>query len=414
MRKLNKNDILEKFEKKHNKNYDYSKFEYYNYHTKSIIICKIHGEFLQTPAKHISGQGCRTCNNKYSIDIIKEKLFQIHKNNYEFIFHENDIDTSSFIKMKCSHGIKNIKVRNLLQGNGCIHCKGKKYTENDLRNKLLKIHPDLIYSDGFIEGRNLKVICREHGNFNIKKDRHLSGQSCPKCSKRKKYDNEFFLQSIDKKFFGKYYYDKCHFTSFKEKVIITCKKHGDFETYPSYLLNGNGCSLCRNENNSYSEEEFLKKCIEKHPEIDHSLLEYKGSNSSIKLICNKHGIFEQKAGYYLNYSKGCKYCNETKGEKKIRIFLEKNNIKYEQQHKNYGFIFDFFIPSYNTYIEFNGKQHYSPIKFFGGIDSYNKQIKKDSLKDDILKNMNIKLIKIGYWQINKVDTILKKELINED
>jgi len=414
MRKLEINNVLKKFKEIHNITYDYSKFIYYGYKEKSIIICNIHGEFLQSPAKHLAGQGCKICNSRYSIEEIKSKLYEIHQNKYEFIFNDLIVDTSSKIKIKCSHGIKEMKIRYLLQGQGCIYCKGKKWKESDLRIKLSKIHSDLIYNDGFMIGKYLNVICKEHGNFNIKKDRHLSGQGCPKCSKRKKYDNNFFIDSITKNFKELYSYDNCFFKSFSEKVIITCKKHGDFESYPSYLLNGNGCSLCRNENNSYSQEEFLEKCIEKHPEIDHSILNYKGTNSKIKLICKKHGIFEQKAGYYLNYSKGCKYCNETKGEKQIRMYLENKKLEYKQQYKNYGFIFDFFIPSHNTYIEFNGRQHYEPIEFFGGSVSYNKQLLKDKLKDEILKDKNIKLIKIGYWQMSKIDTILKKELIDEN
>ncbi len=414
MKKLNKDQILEKFFSVHNNRYDYSKFEYVSYHIKSIIICDEHGEFLQSPSKHILGQGCKICNNKFSIDEITDKLYKIHGDKYEFIFGYDVIDTRSKIKIKCNHGIKEIQIRSLLQGQGCIYCKGKKWSEFDLKTHLIKINSNLIYEDGFMNGKYLNIICKEHGNFNIKKDRHLSGQGCPKCSKRKKYDQDFFINSVIKKFNNIYTYDKCFFNSFKEKVIITCKKHGDFETYPNYLLNGNGCKLCRNENNSHSKEYFLKMCLERHPEIDHSILEYTGVNNNIKLICKKHGIFEQKAGYYLNYSKGCKYCNETKGEKKIRIYLENNKLKYKQQHKNYGFIFDFYIPDYNTYIEFNGRQHYEPIEFFGGIESYNKQSSKDILKDQILEKYNIKLIKIGYWQINKVDDILKKELVNEN
>lgn len=413
MKKLNKCQVLEKFINSHNNKYDYSKFEYVGYHIKSIIICNLHGEFLQSPSKHILGQGCKICNNKYSIDNIKDKLYKIHKDKYEFIFSDV-IDTRSKIKIKCRHGIKELQIRSLLQGQGCIYCKGKKWSELDLKKHLTKIHNKLIYEDGFMCGEYLNIICKEHGNFNIKKDRHLRGQGCPKCSKRKKYDQKFFIDSIIKKFNNTYLYDKCIFKSFKEKVIITCRKHGDFKTYPSYLLNGNGCKLCRNENNSYSKEYFLQKCLERHPEIDHSILEYNGVNNNIKLICKKHGIFEQNAGYYLNYSKGCKYCNETKGEKKIRIYLENNNIKYKQQYKNYGFIFDFYIEDYNTYIEFNGRQHYEPIEFFGGVESFDKQLSKDILKDKILEKDNIKLIKIGYWQINKVDDILKKELINEN
>ena len=52
----------------HGNKYDYSKVEYTNCDTNVCIICPKHGEFWQTPYKHLSGNGCPTCNNGYSKD----------------------------------------------------------------------------------------------------------------------------------------------------------------------------------------------------------------------------------------------------------------------------------------------------------------------------------------------------------
>ena len=48
--------------KVHGNKYDYSKVEYVNARTKVCIICPEHGEFCQTPHKHLSGSGCPKCN----------------------------------------------------------------------------------------------------------------------------------------------------------------------------------------------------------------------------------------------------------------------------------------------------------------------------------------------------------------
>ena len=45
----------------HNNFYDYSKFIYINSTTNGIIICPKHGEFPQTSAMHLSGNGCKKC-----------------------------------------------------------------------------------------------------------------------------------------------------------------------------------------------------------------------------------------------------------------------------------------------------------------------------------------------------------------
>lgn len=45
----------------HGDKYTYEFVEYVNNCTKVYITCKQHGEFLQTPANHISGKGCPKC-----------------------------------------------------------------------------------------------------------------------------------------------------------------------------------------------------------------------------------------------------------------------------------------------------------------------------------------------------------------
>ncbi len=66
------NDITRKFKEIHKDKYDYSKIIYTNIDARVIIICKINGEFLQSPYYHVKGQGCPTCNHGWS----KEKIIQ--------------------------------------------------------------------------------------------------------------------------------------------------------------------------------------------------------------------------------------------------------------------------------------------------------------------------------------------------
>ena len=48
----------------HNDYYDYSKSDYKSAKEPIIIICLIHGEFEQTPNRHLDGGGCRKCSNE--------------------------------------------------------------------------------------------------------------------------------------------------------------------------------------------------------------------------------------------------------------------------------------------------------------------------------------------------------------
>ena len=76
---------------KHNNLYDYSKTCYKTSQDKVIIICKIHGEFLQRASHHLGGHGCNKCGtNKSHISKTKDsKLFiiesnQIHNEKYDY------------------------------------------------------------------------------------------------------------------------------------------------------------------------------------------------------------------------------------------------------------------------------------------------------------------------------------------
>lgn len=58
---LSHGEVIEEFQSIHGNTYDYSKFEYRGTCVKSTIICKVHGEFEQSPSKHKSGRGCPRC-----------------------------------------------------------------------------------------------------------------------------------------------------------------------------------------------------------------------------------------------------------------------------------------------------------------------------------------------------------------
>ena len=67
MAKLTTEEFIKRAQELHGDRYDYSKVEYVGSKTKVCIICKEHGEFSQSPQKHLSGQGCPVCAiNKFA------------------------------------------------------------------------------------------------------------------------------------------------------------------------------------------------------------------------------------------------------------------------------------------------------------------------------------------------------------
>jgi hypothetical protein len=74
-KKLTNEEFLKKCIDIHGDKYDYSKTEYINTRTNIIIICKIHGEFILSPDKHLGKpkQGCVKCaRDKHKLTYLTE------------------------------------------------------------------------------------------------------------------------------------------------------------------------------------------------------------------------------------------------------------------------------------------------------------------------------------------------------
>ena len=72
---------------------------------------------------------------------------------------------------------------------------------------------------------------------------------------------------------------------------------------------------------------------------------------------------------------------------------------------------DFYLPDYNTFIEFNGKQHYKRMDFFhNSDDDFAIQVDRDKRLRQYCKQHKITLIEIKYDQIDDIDKILNKKL----
>ncbi len=155
----------------------------------------------------------------------------------------------------------------------------------------------------------------------------------------------------------------------------------------------------------------MNRFIKSHGDrYDYSKFEYVDAHTKAKIICRKHGIFEQKVH---DHSKGigCPICSSSKGELKIINFLQKNGIDFKTQYKFKDLKqlrFDFYLHDLNILIEYDGIQHFKPIDFFGGVNSFKILKDNDTLKNNYCKNNNIRLIRINYKQFKKLDKILSK------
>lgn len=119
---------------------------------------------------------------------------------------------------------------------------------------------------------------------------------------------EFIRKSLNKQGYI-YDYFFVDYKSAKDKVIITCKNHGNFEQRASNHLSGSGCLECGGTKLSNTEE-FIKKAIKIHGKIKYgySLVKYIGYKIKVKIICWIHNeVFEQTPEKHL-LGRGCQKC----------------------------------------------------------------------------------------------------------
>lgn len=349
MKKITNEEFIEKAKLVHNDKYDYSLVNYTGNKIKIKIVCIKHGFFEQTPNSHLVGQGCPVCGK---INKSKNKILTINK------FKE---------KAQLVHGNK------------------YNYSLVDYRSYEEKV----------------KIICPVHGEFEQTPHSHLNGSGCQECGGVLRFSTEEFIKKANEIHENKYDYSLVNYSKIFKKIQIMCPKHGIFEQTPnSHINQKSGCPRCAGQNKTT--EEFIKESEIIHGfKYDYSLVNYVKTKNKIKIICSEHGEFEQTPNRHL-FGDGCPICRESKGENRIREWLNSNSIEFIRQYK---FIncknvrplpFDFYLPKYNCCIEYDGEQHFKIKKHWGGINGFVGIQNRDRVKTEYCNDNNIKLIRIPY------------------
>ena len=215
----------------------------------------------------------------------------------------------------------------------------------------------------------------------------------------------------------------------KEKLLFKCKCGDTFEkSFEKFKSKSKTCKNCSYKAISESQTfnyEFVKEYIESK---NCKLLDdkYTDSDTNLNVKCNCGLKFIVKFNYFKNHNQtNCKVCTGkiSKGELIIKRLLDDKSIKYKEQFSfkdlksdngKHFLKFDFAIfdefNKINFLLEFDGKQHYQAVDFFGGEASFNTLKKNDTYKNEYCKLNNIKLIRIPYFDIDNVENILNENL----
>lgn len=349
--------FIEKAQAVHGIHYDYSKVNYTGSKNKIIIICPIHGEFLQTPSDHLKGAGCPRCK--------AEKIGRLRKSNI-----------NNFIEQA-----------KLIHGNNCDYS-------------------NFVYINSRTKGRISCLVNKFHLDFYQTPNNHLNGRGCPDCKKDKLSKiNKLSINDIvtrSKNIHGNVFnYD--NLIRVGNKITLYCNncKKNIIQNLHDHLQ-GYGCLTCSYINNGYkfrhSQEDIIVKFIKIHGNYyNYDQLLYTGIDNKVIIICPIHGEFKQTPYLHMK-GYGCPKCSSSKGEKSLIKIFQKNNISFHHQYKLpiYNYRYDFYLPCYNLLIEFHGGQHFKPVKWFGGEEGFLKNKERDSIKKSLAREYKIPIIYFTY------------------
>lgn len=300
----------------------------------------------------------------------------------EFLVKAEDLSRSATAKVKiiCDYCGEEYEmawfhykeIQDKKQKCACYNCRHKKRYTNDLNERQLKLYENALNvcdEKGYILVSKMEdiknntsyiiYICPTHGKQKMRISNLISGKGCPECNIEAK--SELYRLSPDEveqriaDLGGKLLNKQDYINRFERNLIIECAYCGTLFTTSLVLFTQHGGQMCSN-------------------------------------------------------------CKDTEsiGERKIRIYLESNNICFEQEKWFPDCIdirplpFDFYLPDYNMVIEFDGEQHYKQGHFTHSNLSYTQA--HDAIKNKYCNNNNIKLIRIPYWDINKIEDILNNKL----
>lgn len=437
-KKLTQSDFIARAISVHGYKYDYSKTVYVYSTQKVTITCPIHGDFQITPDRHIGRkQGCPKCKgrNKTTKEFIQEAQ-KVHGNKYDYSKTVYRGSGKKVIITCPIHG--DFEMSPLVHVNrkcGCKYCSGKaKVTQEMFINRAIQKYGNKYdYSLVEYKGRYelVTIKCNTCGTiFSQNPRNHICGLQggCPTCrykhtAKSETTPFEDFIRKAKETHGNLYEYHKNKYSGMKYKTLITCPKHGDFWQLAISHINGCGCPICGNESAkeklTFNKEVFLQKVRAIHGDrYDYSLVDYVDYCTKVKIICPKHGIFEQTPSNHWK-GRGCPHCKKSAGENKIRAFLKNQKVDFLEQFRftnenifcenKYIFV-DFYLPQNNVVIEFNGMQHYKPIETWGGEKAFEKQQIRDDAVATYCHKHKIKLIVIAYNEESKIKEILTKKL----
>lgn len=314
------------------------------------------------------------------------------------------------------------------------HFESKGYVFTNYGDHFYVKAKDLMHSSK----EKVKVVCDfceepyyvSYADFNKRSNKNID--SCNNCrvrkqwltSKNKRAKEKFdFIRKICKEKDYELITEESEFVDAFTTIRYICKKHGIQEQSLDNMIHGHGCWHCAVEEralNCKHSIEHVKLTIESFN--NNKLLNpedyVSAQENNLVILCGSCGkTYMTSFDAYTAKGKQKIRCNscsckESNGERRIREFLDINNILFEQEKTFEDCVdkkrlpFDFYLPEYNLIIEFDGQHHFYEV----GFGNYESTKRHDEIKNEYCKLHNIDILRIPYWEGRNINDIISKQL----
>ena len=308
--------------------------------------------------------------------------------------------------------------------------KSRVKSEREFQEELIEKHPNLIPNDTYVNDcTKYHCICKIHNcDVYTTPEKYLRrNQGCKLCAVEKnkceiRYTHESFVEKLSS--INPNLEVLSEYTNIKNKIHIGCKICGyKWNPLAESLIAkiSCGCPSCAGNaiKDATTFEEELKIT---HPELQ-LLSSYIRSNKKVHVLCTDCNRDFWVTPNKLQQGQHCPNCKISHGEHLVRNILTNLNISFKMQMKYDGLngiggrklSYDFYLPTYNLLIEFQGEQHERPVIFKGtnkeiAEESFKKQQEHDKRKREYAKLHNIRLLEIWYYDINNIESIILNAL----
>lgn len=348
----------------------------------------------------------------------------------KYVFLDEYVNNNTKLSVKhviCGYEYRVTPTKFIHAGRRCPKCNGGvRKTHYEFVQEVLSLVGKEYEVLGKYVNSSTKILMKHHNKncsnhiYSVTPNDFLTGYRCPKCGGTDRLTNEQFVNMLNAKL-GNEYAPMEEYVNLQTKIRMRHNLCGNtWLVKPGNILYANTkCPYCCGRNLFRNTDSFKQEIRDLYGDEYQLLSDFKNVKTKVKMlhgVCNN--VFHVSPNHFLRGS-GRPECSKSKGEKEIKSWLDNQYIKHETQKEfddltgcgNGKLSYDFYVPSSNLLIEYQGEQHEKYIK---GLHKSKRdfyiQLEHDKRKRKYAQNNNINLLVIWYWDYDNIEQILQQQI----